>query len=43
MEYKRFNDFVGNRGQDLKMNPIDYVTITSHIPKAGAILRKTLI
>jgi|WetSurMetagenome_2_1015567.scaffolds.fasta_scaffold16915_6 hypothetical protein len=42
MEYKRFNEFVGNRGQDVKMNPIDYVTITSHIPKASAILRKNV-
>jgi len=30
------------RGQDVKMNPIDYVKITSHILKAGAILRKNV-
>ena len=40
MEYKRFNDFDGNTGQEVKMNPIDYVTITSHILNAGAILNK---
>jgi hypothetical protein len=34
------NDFDGNTGQEVKMNPIDYVTITSHILNAGAILNK---
>jgi hypothetical protein len=40
MEYKSFNDFVGNTGQDMKMNPMDYATATSHILKADAILNK---
>ena len=40
MEYKSFNDFVGNTGQDMKMNPMDYATTTSHILKADAILNK---
>jgi hypothetical protein len=29
MEYKRFNDIVGNTGQDVKIDPIDYVTSLS--------------
>ena len=40
MEYKRFNDFVGKRGQDMKMNPMDYAITNSHILKTAAILKK---
>ena len=30
----------GNTGQDMKMNPMDYATATSHILIADAILNK---
>ena len=32
--------FVGNTGQDMKMNPMDYATTISHIRKTAAILNK---
>jgi tRNA G37 N-methylase TrmD len=35
-----FNDIVGNTGQDMKMNPMDYAIINSHILKTAAILKK---
>jgi tRNA G37 N-methylase TrmD len=34
------NDSVGNTGQDLKMNPMDYAIATLHIIKTAAILKK---
>jgi tRNA G37 N-methylase TrmD len=35
-----FNDFVGNTGQEMKMNPMDYAFTTSHILITAAILNK---
>ena len=30
----------GNTGQDMKMNPLDYAKLISHILKTAAILKK---
>jgi hypothetical protein len=35
-----FNNFVGNTGQDLNMNPMDYVITTSHILKNCCNIKK---
>lgn len=35
--------FFGNTGQEMKINPMEHVTITLHIPKTAAILNKKLI
>ena len=40
MEYKRFNDFVGKSGQDMKVNPMDYAINYFTYPKNAAILNK---
>ena len=35
-----FNDLVGNTGQEMNMNPMDYAITPSHILKTAAILNK---
>jgi len=35
-----FNDFVGNTGQDMNMNPMEYAITTSHILKNCCNIKK---